>query len=311
MSLYKLFFREIDRRDFIMIPGKLALGTAAAKAALAGGALLALESILSGCATTPPTAGQNPYFKGPGHEKWTFMRSIYDGWTPGIGWVVSPNTPMVAVAPGEVIYAQPIRIPGHAGGLDLWVHHYGDVRGKALRDGSVIPGPPYESHYAHLNRLEKGIGVGKQVSRGQVLGYAGDYDTYQVAKLMLMEEGNLVNPDNYGPGHSFMNYWDGSLNLEINDIDDRIRKQSSLLHKLFETYLVNDKWKLFKKLHRKGYYGYCWWSLFEQFRYLEKKYAKKPEQFNLPKAKFETIKKEFYANQPIILTLPFKNPRKK
>ena len=49
------------------------------------------------------------------------------------------------------------------------------------------------------------------------------------------------------------------------------------------------------------------WSNIEKFRYIEYLQQNKPETFpSLTKEQFSEMKKEFYYNQPIILTLPFK-----
>ena len=48
------------------------------------------------------------------------------------------------------------------------------------------------------------------------------------------------------------------------------------------------------------------WSTIDRFKYLVDRYTKNPDLFpTLSAADFETIKKAFYNNQPIVLTLPF------
>jgi hypothetical protein len=52
------------------------------------------------------------------------------------------------------------------------------------------------------------------------------------------------------------------------------------------------------------------WSLVEEFRYLEYLYQTDPKLFlSVPKEEFELVKKEFYENQPIILTSPLKKDK--
>lgn len=277
--------KRLDRRDFLKKTGQAA--------AFVGVTALGLESILSGCATRPPTAGFNRNFKGPGYEKWTFMKSIYDGWTPGIGWKVSPNTPMVAAAAGIVGDRFLIRMAGHAGGYHLAVDH----------------APYHTSYYSHLNKVV--VECGKPIQRGDVLGYAGDADTYHVAKFVFRVDGSNVNPDNYGPNHSYMQYWDGSTNLEIEDTWTRYENQEKVFNRFHQSYHGKDKRDILWKEHTTAdthYFGKCEWSLVEKFRYLETKYLNNPNQFELSKMGYEALKKEFYNNQPIILTLPFKKP---
>jgi len=280
--------RLLTRRDFLKISGQFAL---------AGVTALGLESVLSGCATRPPTAGFNPNFRGPGSQWHTFMRSIYDGWTPGIDWKVSPKTPMVAVASGKVENIHQINMAGHAGGRGVEIGHCIDPSDRIV----------YKSAYYHLNKVD--VAWSDRVERGDIVGYAGDTDTYNVAKLCLRAFGNLVNPDNYGPGYNHMQYWDGDNSLEIRDGWERYLNQCRIMGNLLECYLGKDRKKINVAEHSDGYYGTCNWSLFEKFTYLEHKFEGKPNLFpNLRKHHFELMKKEFYNNQPIVLTLPFKKP---
>ena len=138
-----MFHTDLTRRDFLKTTGQ---------AVFVGATAFGLESILSGCATVPPTASYNPNFKGPGSQWHTFMRSIYEGWSPGIDWKVNPNTPMVTVAKGIVRDIHKIAMPGHAGGYEIIVDH----------------GGPFLSHYSHLNNFK--VDIGQELLRDTIIG---------------------------------------------------------------------------------------------------------------------------------------------
>jgi len=81
----------------------------------------------------------------------------------------------------------------------------------------------------------------------------------------------------------------------------------TLLNKLNENRTEWGKGLLDKLSHNKGGYKPSKWSTVEKFRFFETLYDMHPQQFpNLSKEEFEARRKEFYQNQPIILTLPLK-----
>jgi len=136
MNLEKFFSKEIDRREFLLRSGKVALAISSA---------FCLGSVLSSCAT------YNPYTSPPGEfsiekfDRWfrrkklynknnpnldiwnhstfaVFELNFYSGWTPGITYSVHPGDVMVAVAPGEVMMIKELRT-GRAGGMMVTVLH--------------------------------------------------------------------------------------------------------------------------------------------------------------------------------------------
>ena len=61
------------------------------------------------------------------------------------------------------------------------------------------------------------------------------------------------------------------------------------------------------KWHKESGYGKCIWSYVETFRYLSTLYEVRSDFFQrLNQDRFQAIQREFYENQPILLTLPFK-----
>ena len=86
---------------------------------------------------------------------------------------------------------------------------------------------------------------------------------------------------------------------------EKFSKQRKILDQFLES-AAQEKIRKTQWHNQEGYKPTDW-SRIEQFRYLSTMYEMYPTQFpNLTKEEFETMKKEFYANQPIILTLPFK-----
>jgi hypothetical protein len=66
-----------------------------------------------------------------------------------------------------------------------------------------------------------------------------------------------------------------------------------------------EKYTLFRKKHKGMFLSK--WSPIEKFRNVEYLKKNKPQIFpSLTEEQFGEMKKEFYNNQPIILTLPFK-----
>jgi hypothetical protein len=67
-----------------------------------------------------------------------------------------------------------------------------------------------------------------------------------------------------------------------------------------------EEYTLLSKKHKGNDQLYKWTPI-EKFRYIEYLIQNKPETFpSLKKEQFSEMKKEFYSNQPIVLTLPFK-----
>ena len=105
-----------------------------------------------------------------------------------------------------------------------------------------------------------------------------------------------------------MTYWDGVSDFEIEKVEQnrRVEKQNQLLQEIADSCPGAEKYTLLMKKHKHGD-RVLKWSKIDTFQYVEYAYKKNAEKFSsLKQEQFEKIRKEFYSNQPIILTLPFK-----
>jgi len=164
----------------------------------------------------------------------------------------------------------------------------------------------FRSKYAHLNKIF--VKPGDKVKRGDPIGNVTEHKDY--AKLMLEETANYVNPDYYGFGHGYMDYATKPLEIDAENeanpelIKKKMMKQREIVSKFDRSRIGWDKHFLFEHYHR-GEPRKCSWSTVEQFRYLKNLYEIKPDLFpSLSNDEFQSLKKHFYDNQPIILTLP-------
>ena len=243
--------------------------------------------------------GSNPNLRRPHSNMHTFYDAITNGrgWTPGIGYSTRWGEVMVAAADGKVIGIYDLT-------FDL---HTGRAGGMVVQ---VLHDPLYVSHYAHLDKVY--VKIREKVKRGAPIGNVTEHNN--IAKLVFNEGlgralGNHIDPDNYGTNHSYMEYWDGSTNLEIRNQTERWIRQTDLCEKFEESFIERKRAELLDLLdlraHRTSGKKQCTWNDVGKFRYLEELYKAKPNLFqNLSNDRFESMKKEFYDNQPIILTLP-------
>ena len=166
----------------------------------------------------------------------------------------------------------------------------------------VTHGNNYRSTYLHLNEPE--VEFGQKLKRGQIIGYPDKI--WNMPRLVFRDYYDTCDPNNYGMNHSYMNYWDGSTDLDIGkeEQNKRLELQQQILNKIGGMVEGPEKYTLLRKKHE-GKFP-CKWSPIEKFRYIEYLQKNKPETFpSLTKEQFGEMKKEFYDNQPIILTLPF------
>ena len=158
----------------------------------------------------------------------TFKLSIDHGWTPGIGYSVPAGKLMIAVAPGVVSEIGEVTGRGAKGLYIKVLHPY-----ESRFSGYMIQGP-YSSWYNHVS--DPLVGMGK-VERGQPLCHVPVIHC-EHAKLYILEQGNHVDPDNYGSGHSYMQYQEGPLPIDEENeknlflVEEKIMKQRNLIVKL-------------------------------------------------------------------------------
>jgi hypothetical protein len=181
-----------------------------------------------------------------------------------------------------------------------------------VRHGEEKPGETsglFHTQYAHLASFN--VHVGQRVSRGDVIGPEA-FPQWKIAKLLLTDRhNNYIDPDNYGPNHSYMPYWDGKTDYAISDLSKKVGNQRAIW-KTLRVHIKPDaritEAMLVQKQHRPEYQGRtCYWDNFTIMKYLIELYNARPTLFaDMPRERFEELKADFYANQPIILTLPLK-----
>jgi hypothetical protein len=294
--------KKMDRRHFLKTSGKMTL---------VGAAGLCIDPILSGILVGPskmalasnPQAGFNVYNGVNPNAKdivaHTFKDCLTKKWVPGICYKTSK--PMVAVAAGTVTDTFDLASGSSIPFLDL-EKEQNQEKGFLVR---ITHGNNCGSFYLHLRQPE--VKFGQEIKRGQIIGYPDE--RWNMPRLALYSLGaeDMADPNNYGIDHGFMTYWDGAANLEIgmDEQNKRFETQQKLLYKIADMVEGPEKYTLLKKSH-KGVVQYRW-SMIEKFRCVEYKYRNEPETFpSLTKEQFKEMRKEFYRNQPIILTLPFK-----
>ena len=232
---------------------------------------------------------RNPNLEGPHSTMHTFQEAFPNDWTPGISYNVPYGEIMVASAPGIVMNIYRLRT-GRAGGKIVRVEHPDYFN--------------YISYYAHLNKVY--VKFGKHVKRGDPIGNVTEHSRY--AKLML-KIGSRVDPDNYGINHSYMRYkadMDETFNeIPMDEIEKKRQYQWEIFYQFFEQMNYDSNYLL--KMHKESGHGAANWSTLEYFKYLSTLYEVKPDLFpELSEEKVQSMKKEFYDNQPIVLTLPFR-----
>jgi len=293
--------KKMYRRHFLKTSGKLTL---------AGATALCIEPMLSCLLANPlgvafasnPQAEFNVYNGVNPNAKdilaYTFKDCLAKKWWPGICY--KTPKPMVAVASGTVTDTLKIGDLGSGGGHPWMalVKEQNQAKGFLVK---ITHGSNYTSYYLHLGPPK--VKFGQKMKRGQIIGYP---DARWNMPRLVFKSGEAIDPNNFGIDHCFMTYWDGATDLEIgkNEQNKRVDTQQKLLYKIAEMVEGPQKFTLLDKSH-KGSFQYGW-SMIEKFRYIEHKYQHEPETFpTLTKELFEKMKKEFYSNQAIILTLPF------
>jgi len=232
----------------------------------------------------------------------TFKDCLAKKWLPGICYKTSKS--MVAVAGGtvtEIIALEEyIKDKSHASAFKrTLMDEENEAKGFFVR----LNHGNNESIYLHLKKPE--VKFGQKIKRRQIIGYPDE--RWNMPRLVFIDYHDQSDPNNYGMHHSFMNYGDVITDLDIGKAEQRkrVEKQIQILNNIAGMVEGPEKYSLLRKKH-KGKFP-CKWSPIEKFRYIDYLLHNKPETFpSLTKEQFGEMKKEFYSNQPIILTLPFK-----
>jgi hypothetical protein len=219
----------------------------------------------------------------------TFKGSTFSGYTPGMDYA---SNNMYAAADG-IVYEVTELNTGRLGGKMLDILHGMEDRWE----NGIL------TRYAHLSKLH--VNKGDKVKRGDLVAQVGDYTH---AKLMMTVETSYVDPDNYGENHSYMKYLDGN-SVEPTYSLKKYKKQRNINREFCSYILPQTQISLMSltRIHVKKPFCLSEWDNIEIFRYVDEMHKVRPELFpKLSKDKYSEIKVEFYANQPIILTLPLK-----
>lgn len=290
----------MNRRKFMRTAGKIAL---------AGASALSIEPLLCGFVRDPLKMafasesaegfnvynGVNPNARDIVVE--TFKDCLSKGYAPSICYKTSK--PMVAIAKGTIT---------EVGEWDDRTNFFkglgDDPMGAKGYFVKVAHGPDFVSLSCHLKKPE--VKFGQKINRGERLGLPDE--RWNLPRLLFFSEwATSSDPDNFGINHSFMTYWDGATDMEADkdEQNQRLEIQKKILNKFGEMVKGPEEYTLLSKKH-KGKDQLYKWTLIEKFRYIEYLIENKPETFpSLKKEQFSEMKKEFYSNQPIILTLPF------
>ena len=283
----------MNRRKFLKTTGKLTL---------AGAIALSFAPNLTRIRIAEASQGEfnvysniNPHVKSI--QSATFYDCLSKGLKPGICY--STSNPIVAVAEGTV--TEIIDLADQV----IWLKNFGkdlkEAKGTMVR---MHHGVNYVSNYLYIDKLK--VKFGQKVKRGQLIGFPDK--RWNVLGLMLQEERKPIDSDKYGINHSYMSYWDGKSALEFDKAaqEKKLEKQRQLLQEVADSCTGPEKYTLLMKKHPHGE-RFQKGSKIDTFQYAEYAYKKNAEKFSsLKKEQFERIRKEFYSNQPIILTLPFK-----
>jgi hypothetical protein len=247
--------------------------------------------------------GPNPNLKGPHYHFETFKECLNKSVTPGVSYSAPWGEVMVAVAPGVVQNIGEISGTGRPGGGIITIGYVHNEQNGW---------PRYKSDFDHVGGSL--VKVGQAVIRGQPICHVPmEYQKH--VKLVFKEGDTLADPDGYGRNHGYMTYAKGQEELDelfqknredyMKITSEKFSKQRKILDQFLES-AAQEKIRKTKWHNLEGYKPSDW-SRIEQFCCLSTLYDMYPTQFpNLTQEEFEAMKKEFYANQPIILTLPFK-----
>lgn len=288
---------SLTRREFLKLTSLASLGLATASSSILG---------CDAQITTPSRSDFKPYNTNYQGRSRPFHESTTPGFigTPGVEYYCSNGTPMITTAEGRLLSH---KSAGRGSGEVIELVH----RPKAGEQA-----PFFLTIYGHIsvdNDFIKRFKKGDTVPRGTVVGqvyYKGS------AKLMTIEAFNAntaywVNPENYGRHYTQLNYWDGNPDFDkelISKYVERFNKQVKCLETLVKMSKTKDLSHFLKIPTSTPPNHPVHPAIIDKWRRVEQMYGKEPDKLTGSKEEIEHLKKEFYDNQPIILTLPFKKP---
>ena len=247
----------------------------------------------------PIAKGFEPYNKiNPNAARWqrqTFLDNIIEhkvAWAGAQYQNLPANTPIIAPANGRL--ALKYTRQGYHGLEDYIVIEYGLI---------------FSTKLYHMKARSCRIPKRSDVRRGDVVGLAGDIPF----KTGMKFYGILGDMDDYGERFGYMKPFDGSGTEEDYGVMRRSNLHMELITELGQKYMGPGKERLRdvgptgipKSLHHGSSEEYPW-SYAVYFRLLKQMHDNHPELFRGTRSHNEALISEIYANQPVVLTLPFK-----
>jgi len=255
----------------------------------------------------------NPNLRSPQAQQQSFQMALEKGRRPSIVYDTG-GAPVRAIAAGIVHFIGEGReAVGDAEGLYVRIAHDNfDALRKATYPRVTLYRPQaYRTTYYNLGRVV--VEHWQSVKRGQAIGYGQVVGANTRVQVVLEERGNWVDADQYGMQHGFMTRREGQPQIEIGlvEMNRRLDRQVAIVHDLQAHYVSRTSDNIYFKIHAvidterfKQYTVH--WSTLDRFRYLAHRFQEDPSVFpKLSDAEFASLQKDFYANQPIFLTLPF------
>ena len=220
--------------------------------------------------------------------------------TPGIDFRCIE---FIAAAPGKVIEIDHdlMKSTGRLGGKMVTIGH---PEGLAMIDG-VRRWPIFKTYYAHLSKLT--VQLGDYVERGQTIGYNRKFHNH--SKFIVSVYNNYANPSRFGQQHGIMKFFNEEPIMEKNyeTVHESLLKQIECLNKLDESRKDYEERDIFEsKMHIPTGKKTTHWSYPEKFAMLEYIYRIDPGYFATSNEQFQELRDDFYSNQALILTVPYK-----
>jgi beta-lactamase regulating signal transducer with metallopeptidase domain len=260
-------------------------------------------------------AAVNPNLRSPQTQIESFQTALEKGRRPAIIYDTG-GAPVRAAAAGIVHFIGEGRgAVGDAEGFYVRIAHdnYDALRQATYPRVTLYRPQVYRTTYYNLGRVA--VQHWQSVKRGQVIGYGrvSKDESQARVQVVLEERGNWVDADQYGLKHGFMAHREVPPQPEIDlaEMNRRLDRQVAIVHDLLGHFASSATDEIYFRIHAvidterfKQYPVH--WSTLDRFRYLAHRFQEDPSQFpTLSVTEFATLQESFYANQAIVLTLPF------
>ncbi len=240
-----------------------------------------------------PYNGINPHARR--WQRQTFLDNIYEhkvDWAGAQYHNLPPNTPIIAPADGTLALK------------------YTKTGYHGLEDSIVIDhGLLFSTKLYHMKYRSCKIPKRSEVKRGDVVGLTGHIPFKTGMKFF----GILGDMDDYGENFNYMKPFGGFQTEEDYGVIRRSNLHMKLISELRQKYIGPGKEQLndvgstgIPKSLSHDTSGEYPWSYAMLFKLLNQMYQNHPELFRGTTSENDSLIKEIYVNQPVVLTLPFK-----